>query len=438
VWYLRRGGNAVIANYIDDSRPLRIAPGVVGCSGRVTLPTSVPALTATESESALAGSTIAVQMLTFKTRLLPSRGQHDKLRSALDHTRDLYNAALAERIDCYRKTGKGRSWQNQCKGLTELRADPAWAIYSAVMQRWPLKQVDLAFAAFFRRSKAKEGKAGFPRFRGREWFKTFGFTDRSGWRVTGQRLRMKGIGSIRLHLHRPLPSAPIACKVKREGRNWYALLTVEVPCATTRDGPAVGIDVGIATLAALSTGELIANARPARRAQREMRRRQRQLARCKRGSNRRRKVKARLASLHAKIARTRETHLHQVSASLASRFGLIAVEKLNIKGLAGGMLAKEVHDVAWGRLIGMLRYKAAKAGGAVIEVDPRYTSQICPDCGIIKRKELSERIHRCECGCVLDRDVAAAKVILLRVGIDPGDHNAVATRRGLRKICEAA
>jgi putative transposase len=306
------------------------------------------------------------------------------------------------------------------------------------MQRWPLKQVDLAFTAFFRRVKEKATRAGFPRFRGREWFKTLGFTDRSGWAVNGARLRMKGIGSVRLHLHRALPSTPIACKVKREGRNWYALLTVEVPCAITHDGPAVGIDVGITTLAALSTGELIANARPARRAEREMRRRQRQLSRCKRGSNRRRKVKARLAALYTKIVRTRETHLHQVTVALTTRFSLIAVEKLNIRGLASGMLAKEVYDVAWGRLIGMLRYKAAKAGGAVIEVDPNHTSQTCPNCGDIKKKALSQRIHRCECGCTLDRDVAAAKIILFRAGVGPGALNAGGTRRAPGKVCKIA
>lgn len=385
-----------------------------------------------------AEATVATQMLTYKTRLLPSKGQHTKLRAALDHTRDLYNAALQERIDCYRKTGRGRSWQDQCRGLTELRSDPEWATYAATMQRWPLKQVDLAFAAFFRRLKARDGKAGFPRFRGREWFKTFGFSDRIGWRMVGPRLRMKGIGSVRLHLHRPLPAEPIVCQVKREGRNWYALLTVEVVCAAAHDGRAIGIDMGVTTMAALSTGEMIANVRPGLRAERELRRRQRHVARCKRGSNGRRKAKERVASLHAKIARVRDNHLHQVSASLAKRFSIIAVEKLNIKALAASMLAKQVHDVAWGRFNQFLEYKAARAGGRRVEVYPNYTSQTCPDCGVIKRKELSERTHRCPCGCVLDRDVAAAKVILLRAGIGPGARNAGATRRAPGKICEAA
>jgi putative transposase len=192
-------------------------------------------------------------------------------------------------------------------------------------------------------------------------------------------------------------------------------------------------------LAALSTGELIANVRPARRAEREMRIRQRQLARCRRGSRRRRKVKARLASLSAKIARVRATRLHQATASLAARFSVIAVEKLNIKGLAGGMLAKEVHDASWGRFTQMLRYKAAKAGGTVVEVDPRFTSQICPECGQIAKKTLSERTHSCDCGCVLDRDVAAAMVILSRAGNGPGALNvADCGKRAPRNICEGA
>lgn len=86
----------------------------------------------------------------------------------------------------------------------------------------------------------------------------------------------------------------------------------------------------------------------------------------------------------------------------------------------------------------MLRYKAARAGGIITEVDPRYTSQTCPDCGTIKKKELSERVHRCPCGCVLDRDVAAAKVILHRAGIGPGERNGLAKVRAPGKMQENA
>ena len=96
---------------------------------------------------------------------------------------------------------------------------------------------------------------------------------------------------------------------------------------------------------------------------------------------------------------------------MVNRFGHIAVEDLNIKGLASGMLAKHVNDAAWGMLNSMIAYKAESAGVLVIKVDPRGTSQMCPECGTVAKKTLAERIHRCSCGCVLDRDVAAAMVV---------------------------
>lgn len=106
--------------------------------------------------------------------------------------------------------------------------------------------------------------------------------------------------------------------------------------------------------------------------------------------------------------------LHKLSCNFVSRFAGIAVEDLDIRGLARGMLARDVNDAAWAQLIMMLAYKAAKAGSAFIKVDPRGTSQTCPECGTIKRKGLRERTHRCECGCVLDRDVAAARIVHIR------------------------
>lgn len=342
---------------------------------------------------------------TARYRLLPTKGQHRRLLEALEHSRQLYNAALEERIDCYRKTGHGRSYIDQCKGLTELRA--GGAKYSVAMERAPLKALDRAFRSFFARG-------GFPRFKGRQWFKSIGWEDRDGWRVRDGRLIAKGIGAIRIHLHRNLPSEPISCRVKREGRHWFVCLSVNVDGSKVHDGPTIGVDVGISSLAALSTGEIIPNIKHRRRAERETRRRARALSRCRRGSARRQKVREKLAQWRAKERRARDTYLHQVSASLVRRFGVIAVEDLNVKGLAKSALARDVNDAAWGKLFSMLAYKAESAGCQIIKVDPRYTSQTCPECGEIKPKTLAERVHRCPCGCEMDRDVAAAKVILLR------------------------
>jgi len=94
-------------------------------------------------------------------------------------------------------------------------------------------------------------------------------------------------------------------------------------------------------------------------------------------------------------------------------------------------VARDVNDASWGKLISMLRYKVERAGSKLIEVDPRHTSQTCPECGSVKAKTLSERVHRCPCGSVMDRDVAAAKVILLRAaehGREPDNVGGYAVR----------
>lgn len=362
-------------------------------------------------------------MRTYKYRLLPSKGQHKRLRAALDHSRDLYNAGLQERIEAYRHIGQTLRYKTQSAGITELRKDPTFTEFPVSLQRWPLKQLDHAFAAFFRRLKAGQ-KPGHPRFKGRDWYKTFGFTDRWGWEIEGSRLRMKGIGRVRLHLHRPLPSRPLSCAVKKDTKGWSVILYCETEAQPLqRTGQSIGLDLGISAFVATSEGEVIPSYRAARKAHTEMRRRQRHLARCKRGSNNRRKLKTRLAAVHGRVVNARQTHSHQVSARLVRENDLIAIENLNVKGLAASMLARDVHDAGWSTFTKMLLYKAESAGRTVTKVDCKYSSQTCPACGEIKPKALSERTHRCDCGCVLDRDVAAAKIILSRAVPGPVGHN---------------
>ena len=108
--------------------------------------------------------------------------------------RELYNAALEERIDCYRKTGKTRTYIDQCKELTQCRRElPSMGELPVNLQRWTLKRLDDAFQGFFRRLKARSGKAGFPRFRGKGRWEAFGFAEFSGIRFDGKRLRFAGM-----------------------------------------------------------------------------------------------------------------------------------------------------------------------------------------------------------------------------------------------------
>jgi len=361
---------------------------------------------------------IARQFLTFKAPLRPTERQHRALETLAEGQRIFYNAALAERIDCYRRTGRGRSYMDQCKALTECRRDlPDMAGLPANLQRWTLKRVDGAFTGFFGRVK-RGVKAGFPRFRGYGRFGSFGFAEFSGIRFDGARVRFAGLpGGLVVSMSRPLPpGADIrSCVFHREGRGWSICFQIGVAMPEQREiVTAIGIDLGIKAFAYASDGVIIENPHIGRRHERELRLRSRALARCKRGSNRRKKAKARLARTHRTIANCRRTWLHQQSAALVARADLIVAEDLRVANMVRNpTLARSISDASWSMFLGMVEYKAANAGAHFIKVNPKNTSQKCSGCGVIVPKDLRVRVHSCpECALVMDRDENAARNIL--------------------------
>ncbi len=105
---------------------------------------------------------------------------------------------------------------------------------------------------------------------------------------------------------------------------------------------------------------------------------------------------------------------HKLSRQIVNAHGRIAVEKLNIKGLARGRFAKSIHDAGWRLFLDQLRYKAANAGREFVEVNASGTSQTCP-CGVVVAKTLKDRWHSCpDCGLSGPRDVISAMVIEMR------------------------
>lgn len=349
-------------------------------------------------------------IISYKYKLLPTKTQRKKLLICLEEQRQLYNGALENRISAFRG-GKNVTLFDQFRSLTELRKEPEYAVNPVTMQRWTLKRLDDAYQAFFKRVKGT-GKAGFPRFRGQQW-KTFGFTEFSGIRIDKNRIRIKGLTGIRFHHHRPLEGRPLAATVSLVNGNWHISIQCDIGSTESATGPDIGIDPGLIDLAVTSTGEEFANIRSFRAAERKLRVRQRHLSRCKLGSRGRRKAKAAVSREHARVARRRDTHLHQVTANLTTRYATIYLEKTNIKALARSFVSKSVHDVAWGKFKLYLTYKAERAGGSVVLVNPRFTSQTCSGCGVIEKKPLSQRTHDCSsCGLVLGRDENAALNIL--------------------------
>ena len=367
-------------------------------------------------------------VISYRYRLLLRKSQHRALEGILESQRQLYNAALEERIGAYRKAGLSITYLDQTKGLTEWRSsDPEARQLAVSLQRATLKRLDNAYKGFFRRVK-KGGIPGFPRFRGKGWFDSFGFREFAGITLAGGRLRFTGMpGSLRVRWHRELPkgAAIKSCTFKRDPKGWSVSFAIAVDPAAMRSGDrAVGIDLGISTFAALSDGGFIPSLKAARRAERRLRVAQRALARKARRSGGRRKARTTLTRCHAAVARRRREHLHQASARLVRDYDVIVVEQLNVRGLARSALAKDVHDASWAKFISMLRYKAAWAGVRLIEVDSRNTSQECSGCGQRVPKGLGERRHDCpHCGLSVDRDLNAALNVLNRAGVGPGLRN---------------
>lgn len=368
-------------------------------------------------------------ILTYCYRILPTKRQHRALDEILEGQRQLYNAGLEERIDAYRKRGIARTYFDQSQALTEWRhSDAAAAALPLTLQRWTLKRLDDAYQAFFRRLKTGERRPGFPRFRGKGRFNTFGFNEFRGIHFANRGLRFKGMpGRLRIHLHRPLPEdgSIRSCRFQRDTKGWRVAFAIALPEVLPRKGDrTVGVDLGISTFAALSDGGFIPSLRAALRAERRLRVAQRALARKARPSGGWRKARKEVALCHAATARARANHLHQASARLLRDYDVIVVERLNVKGLAGSFLAKHVRDASWAKFLSMLRYKAECAGGRTIEVDPYCTSQECSNCGMKVPKELGDRHHECaHCGLMTDRDLNAARNILDRAGVGPGLRN---------------
>jgi putative transposase len=223
---------------------------------------------------------------------------------------------------------------------------------------------------------------------------------------------------VRVRWSRPLPSVPSSVTIIREadGR-YYASFVVEAAATplpvTAKD---VGIDLGLTTLAATSDGELIANPRHLRARQRKLAHAQRALARKQKGSANRARARVRVAVHHRKVREARADYLHKTALRLVRDNQAVYVEDLAVSGLARTRLAKSVHDAGWAAFVRLLEEKAVRYGRTVVKVGRWFpSSQICSRCGVKDGpKPLDVREWACgTCGSVHDRDVNAARNILL-------------------------
>jgi len=327
-------------------------------------------------------------LLTFQYKLKPTKPQLAAMEQTLEVCRHLYNGALAERKDAWENERRSMNFAQQCASLPALKGKSAYlsGIHSQVLQD-VMHRANRSFENFFRRVKAKE-TPGYPRFKGENWYDSFcyrQFGDGRGAKFdSAGRLSLSKIGAIRVCKDRPLTGTPKTCTLTRRADGWYACIACETePEPLPRTGESVGIDVGLESFAALSSGETIANPRLLRRAERQLKTAQRRVSRRKKGSERRKKARVLLAMAHLKVRRARLDFCHKVAHGLVARFDTIVVEKLHVKNMsrrpkprpdpdhegrflsngasAKAGLNKSIADAGWGLFVSVLTMKAESA-----------------------------------------------------------------------------
>jgi putative transposase len=361
---------------------------------------------------------------TYKYRLRPNKGQDEALDFLFWQARNLYNAALEQRISVHQETGKGINYPAQWAHFRDKRNNNPgkFGMLNATSLQQMLRRLDKSFSAFFRRLKAG-GTPGFPRFKGRSRFKSVEYRYGDGCKLrlkdNGQmRFYIQNIGEVKVIYHRVIPEGAIIKHVviKRVNEKWYVCLMLELPEPKRKPvptGSAIGIDMGLKSLLATSEGSLYDNPRWLKQSLAKLRVAQRRVSRRKKRSKRWKRAVKQVTRLHEKIANQRSDHWHKLTHQLANANSLIAIEDLNLKFMTRNRhLALTAHDAGLGLFTQLLAYKVEETGCQLIVVNPAYTTQMCSNCSKIVEKDLSVRVHACpDCGLELDRDVNAARNI---------------------------
>jgi putative transposase len=395
--------------------------------------------------------------LRYRYRIDPTPGQRQALARAFGCARVVYNDALLERERAHHAGEKITDTEVQRRVVTLAKSTPerAWlAEVASVVLVQACQDARRAYRNWFdsRAGRRKGRRVGHPRFRSKHGRQSIRLT-RNGFALNGTRLYVAKVGKVRVRWSRELPSVPSSVTVLREpdGRFYASFVVKRHPTPLPPVGRTAGIDLGLVWFAAVAasdgTVEQVANPRHLRTAQRRLAHAQRQLARKRKGSANRAKARHRIATLHRKIRDRRADHHHKLALRLVRENQAIAVEDLCVAGLGRTRLTKSVHDAGWATFLRLLEEEAAQYDRRVVKVGRwQPTSQTCSACGYRDGpKPLRIRVWACQaCGVVHDRDVNAARNILVAAGlaetenacggsVRPGQPLAVASEAGTRR-----
>ena len=367
-----------------------------------------------------------------KVALDPTPMQERLLLSHAGAARFAFNAGLAHVKEAIEAGDKPewsfyslRKWWNSSKDTLAVGEDGViwWAENSKESYSSGLEALAKGLSNWVksRRGDRKGRCVGFPKFKAKDRATPrFAYTTGGFGLIQGdpKALKLPRIGRVHCmeNVAERIDGARVLrMTVSKRASRWYASLTVEREEPAVRRAPkggAVGVDLGVKTLATLSDGTIIENPRCLATSERRLKKAQKALSRKVKGSRRRAKARAKVARLHAHVANQRIDAMHKATTWLASTFSEICIEDLNAAGMVRNhRLAKAVSDASFAEFRRQLEYKTARTGARLHIVDRWYpSSKMCSRCGRVKAKlSLAERVYRCDgCGLVMDRDLNAA------------------------------
>lgn len=345
-----------------------------------------------------------------KIKLLPTQAQSVYFSRCCGIARFAFNWALAEWQRQYEAGEKPSAFALQKQFNAVKRERFPWVSeVSKMAMETGFHNIDVAFKNF----RAKRAK--HPRFKSKATTKdSFYAAKKPDFRVDGRRIKLPIIGWVSISESLRFEGETFSAAVCKEADGWYATVMVETEqvLQRERDLGAVGVDLGIANFAVLSTGEKLPALKPNRAAEARICRLSRSLSRKVKGGKNRDRAKTKLARLHQRVARVRNDAHHKLSTRLARDFSTVVIEDLSVKGMMRNRhLARSISDAGWAEFRRQLTYKLEMTGGQLIVADRWFpSSKACSDCGAIAgTMPLRIREWTCPyCGSVHDRDVNAA------------------------------
>lgn len=351
----------------------------------------------------------------MKYRFYPTEEQKHHLARTFGCCRFVYNWALRA---CY-KEGVRLYYKDLSEALTAFKKQEEYtwlSEVSAVPLQQTLRHLDRAFLNFF------EGWGAYPTFKKKRNRQAATYAANAFvWR-DGKVLVAKMREALNIRWSRPLPDGAVLSSVtitKDCANRYFISILVEDEIEhlpSTATDAAIGADLGLKSLVALSDGEIVGNPKFFHKDEKKLARAQRCHAKKQKGSKNRAKARIKVAKIHACIGDRRRDFLHKLSTGLIRENQTICVESLAVKNMVQNRsLSKAISDVSWGEFVSQLEYKADWYGRTLVKIDKWYpSSKRCFDCGhVLDSLSLDVRKWTCpECGTVQDRDINAAKNIL--------------------------